>query len=614
MAAVMEWPPTAAELRTNGLADAYADNDDDEDDAVDLVEYPDIAVQELPVMPPEAHKTPVEASVEHLGLCATPAHDAAPRSDEEMSQPPASGGATTATKKPGDDDAPSTGNSHLPLVTISEDKESSNTLTPQLPNSTAFASSDMDSAQSAPSSPLRQPIQDDAPESPLSDVSLLDAGDGCEFDFDYDESNGNRLIRLRPTAEQWDDFPGLLAFARKLGARNDGCFKLMLPESLRQPLPYKSRQILSSNAYKAKQIRRTTFWQLSTARADGEFYTPEDADAEPTESVEETLKALKKAFRKSKGRQMRHVRYRPDVPAWNSEQRREAGVPADWSPIHPLRGDKLDRTKAVVPGIHTPYVYESAPHFGATFQIHAEDYRLLSLNHLYRGRKIWIVVPCTAIDVAEQALRRGRSGSGADTGCSQFMRHRAEFFFPEKLDQLGIPYRIVDQRPGETIVILPDAYHEGYSTGYTLAEAKNYADDDWSTESYRPCMAHCQLLTAIPPDYMRIMADGEEGRVDLCALHDQSVAAAKRAAEAMDNDETEDDNGDGDGMNANANANHDMDAKRIKLDQDPVETVGVHQQQEQQAQQAQQAQRQQEQHAQQQAQQVELQPVEKQTG
>ncbi|KAJ3472038.1 hypothetical protein NLG97_g11342 [Lecanicillium saksenae] len=112
------------------------------------------------------------------------------------------------------------------------------------------------------------------------------------------------------------------------------------------------------------------------------------------------------------------------------------------------------------------------------------------------------------------------------------MRHRAEFFFPEKLDKLGIPYRIVDQRPGETIVILPDAYHQGYSTGYTLAEAKNYADDEWSTETYKPCTAHCQLLTAIPPEYMRLLADGEE-RLDLCKLHDQHVADAKRAADEM---------------------------------------------------------------------------------
>lgn len=119
------------------------------------------------------------------------------------------------------------------------------------------------------------------------------------------------------------------------------------------------------------------------------------------------------------------------------------------------------------------------------------------------------MVPTTAVDITEEALnRKGK--------CSQFMRHRAEFFFPEKLQKMGIPYRIVDQRPGETIVILPDAYHEGFSTGYTLAEAKNYADSDWTTDTYQPCQPSCQLMTAIPAEFMRPLREGEE-RLDLCA-------------------------------------------------------------------------------------------------
>jgi jumonji domain-containing protein 2 len=371
------------------------------------------------------------------------------------------------------------------------------------------------------------------PSSPLSDVSDRHLG---EYDVDYEGGPGNRVIRIKPKAEQWEDFPRLLAFARQLGAREDGCFKLVLPDDLRGPIADKPLQVLPSNAYRAKTIRKTSFWQLSTVRTEGEFYTPEDAD-EVTDSVDTALKSLKTIFRRNVGRQMRAVRYRPDVPAWTTKQRQEAGVPA-WSPIHPLRGDKLDVTKAIIPGIHTPYVYESAPHFGAAFQIHAEDYRLLSLNHLYRGRKIWIVVPCTAIESAEKAL--GRDASGPASSCSQFMRHRAEFFFPEKLDKLGIPYRIVDQRPGETMVILPDAYHEGFSTGYTLAEAKNYADDEWSTEMYKPCEVTCQLETAIPAEYMRILREGEE-RIDLCELYDD--AGKKREAEEEDDDDDADDNG-----------------------------------------------------------------------
>ena len=122
-------------------------------------------------------------------------------------------------------------------------------------------------------------------------------------------------------------------------------------------------------------------------------------------------------------------------------------------------------------------------------------------------------MPATDVDIAEKALGRG-------AGCSQFMRHRAEFFFPDKLEKLGIPYRLVDQRPGETIVVLPDAYHEGFSTGYTLAEAKNYADTRWSTESYQPCRAECKLATAIPATFMQPVQDGEK-RLDLCAPYSE---------------------------------------------------------------------------------------------
>ncbi|PHH70386.1 hypothetical protein CDD80_6053 [Ophiocordyceps camponoti-rufipedis] len=297
-----------------------------------------------------------------------------------------------------------------------------------------------------------------------------------DVEYGFDDVDGHRVLHLRPTLDQWLDFPAVLAFARDLGVERDGCFKVSIPDSLLEAVPEKPAKRVSANAYKIRQIKKTTFWQVSTVPSDGEFGSSVSGDF--SESVAQALKNLKRLFRTNKDRQMRSVRYRVDVPAWTATQRRDAGVP-ERSPIHPLKGDKLERTKGIIPGIHTPYVYESGPYFGATFQIHAEDFRLASLNHLYKGRKIWIVVPATAVDVAEAAL-------GREKGCSQFMRHRAEFFFPDKLDKLGIPYRLVDQRPGETIVILPDAYHEGFSTGYTIAEARNYADEGWNTDSYQP--------------------------------------------------------------------------------------------------------------------------------
>ncbi|KAL6919747.1 hypothetical protein ACHAPO_008740 [Fusarium lateritium] len=327
------------------------------------------------------------------------------------------------------------------------------------------------------------------------------------IDFDWDGPEGHEVLRLKPTVQQWSDFSANLAFARSLQAENHGCFKIVLPEELVEDLPEKDSQKVPANAYRPTQIKKNSFWRVETVSSVGSFNSSVTGPQCKVSAIQ-AIDQLRKLYRKNDRKQIRNVRYRADVPAWTPEQRREAGVP-EQSPIYPLKGDKLDKTKAIIPGIHTPYVYESGPYFGASFQIHAEDFRLVSLNHLYKGRKIWIVVPSTAVDVAEEAL--GRKGK-----CSQFMRHRAEFFFPQKLEKLGIPFRIIDQRPGETIVILPDAYHEGFSTGYSIAEAKNYADNDWTTETYQECEVKCKLATMIPADLMRPLKDGE-AQLDLCS-------------------------------------------------------------------------------------------------
>ncbi|KAF4449132.1 hypothetical protein F53441_7528 [Fusarium austroafricanum] len=351
--------------------------------------------------------------------------------------------------------------------------------------------------------------QDDA-SSILSDLPSELAEPPTEPDpinYDWDGSEGHEVLRLKPTVEQWNDFPANLAFARSLQADSHGCFKIVLPDELIEDLPEKDSQKVPANAYRPTQIKKNSFWRVDTVSSIGSFNSSVTGPKCNVTAIK-AIDQLRKLYRKNDHKQIRNVRYRVDVPAWTPEQRLEAGVP-ERSPIYPLKGDKLDNTKAIIPGIHTPYVYESGPYFGASFQIHAEDFRLVSLNHLYKGRKIWIVVPSTAVDIAEEAL-------GRKDKCSQFMRHRAEFFFPQKLEKLGIPFRIVDQRPGETIVILPDAYHEGFSTGYTIAEAKNYADDAWTTETYQPCEVKCQLATAIPADLMRPLQDGET-QLDLCA-------------------------------------------------------------------------------------------------
>lgn len=354
-------------------------------------------------------------------------------------------------------------------------------------------------------------------------VGSAAAGEGsqeaAEIDHDFESAGGDQeggVVRLKPTPGQWLDFPLLLARARELGAEADGCFKLVIPPDFHSPLPPRPvDKIAAASAYRVRQVRKSAFWRVSAVPSEG-CLAPGAEDY--SGSIEAALDLLKRRFRSCKGRRIRGVLYQVDVPAWTLDQRREAGVP-DRSPIHPLGGDGLDGTRAIIPGIHTPYVYQSGSTFGAPFQIHTEDFRLASLNHLYFGRKIWIVVPPAALAKTEEVL--GREG-----GCSQFMRHRAQFLFPDSLRRLGIPYRLIDQRPGETVVIFPDAYHEGFSTGYTMAEARNYATPGWDPKAYHPCGPACNLPTAIPDSFMRPLEEGEE-RIDLCL--DEGTPAAEDA-------------------------------------------------------------------------------------
>lgn len=392
----------------------------------------------------------------------------------------------------------------------------------QAMNSSDSPASHVGSILSAP------PSQTPSLEDPASCSDSDTDSETPAISYHRDEGSDGVLL-LKPTLDQWQNFTAVLSVARNLGAHEDGCFKVLIPEGATGPLPQRAARSDDANAFKPHLIKGSNNYRVHTIMARETFpATPTAANPQDYLEPKDAIEKLRRLFYKSNRRQLRKTRYRVDVPAWTPEQRLAAGVPEE-SPIHPLLGDRLDKTKAIIPGIHTPYVYESGPAFGATFQIHAEDYRLLSLNHLYLGRKIWVIVPSLIVDQAETKLERGGR-------CSQFMRHRAEFFFPAQLDRLGIPHRIIDQRPGETIVILQDAYHEGFSDGYTLAEAKNYADARWNVSRYQPCNEACKLATAIPSDHMKLI-DEDEARIDLCTAYLEEVKSQKRG---LDETETDD--------------------------------------------------------------------------
>lgn len=55
----------------------------------------------------------------------------------------------------------------------------------------------------------------------------------------------------------------------------------------------------------------------------------------------------------------------------------------------------------------------------------------------------------------------------------------------------GIYFTVVDQRPNEILVTLSTTYHQGFGTGYTLAEAINCAHESWESLRYLTCSTQC---------------------------------------------------------------------------------------------------------------------------
>ena len=296
-----------------------------------------------------------------------------------------------------------------------------------------------------------------------------------------------KLLVLSPDMEQWLDFSTLLLFARECGANQVGAFKVRLSDQVLKHLgpcgaeeEAVPRPKKSCNGFRSKRLPNKTFSVTTTN--DSRVFRRSDPSPLP---LLEAVQHQEYLLRKKQG--LKGVFYRTDIPVQTPVERLTAGLPPR-SAIWPLEGDMLRQTKQEIPGIHWPYGYESASEFGAMFALHNEDFNLHSVSHLHRGRKIWIMIPPASAEALEAKMRETDPTIGH---CGQCIRHRSLFVPTTLLDEWDIPYTVVDQRAPEVVVTMPRTYHSGFSAGYTLAEASNYADADWTPGGYVACPITC---------------------------------------------------------------------------------------------------------------------------
>ncbi|KAK9842710.1 hypothetical protein WJX74_001062 [Apatococcus lobatus] len=205
--------------------------------------------------------------------------------------------------------------------------------------------------------------------------------------------------------------------------------------------------------------------------------------------------------------------------------------------------------KGEIPGVTAPMLY-----FGmlfATFAWHVEDHNLYSINYHHLGApKTWYGVPETDADSFEQVVRdriytdalrkaaeEGRSDYEQEVLVQRTLLEKTTMFSPQLLLQAGVKvYRMV-QYPGELVITFPRAYHSGFSNGFNVGEAVNFATGNWfpygadACERYRhlarlPVLPHEQLLCQEARHLRSRMHSGQRHRDSAFAHTDATVRHA----------------------------------------------------------------------------------------
>lgn len=130
------------------------------------------------------------------------------------------------------------------------------------------------------------------------------------------------------------------------------------------------------------------------------------------------------------------------------------------------------------PGINTPYIY-----FGQATSVtalHIEDAFLYSKNFCHAGWKLWLVVEPESRPSLESHLKQNFKASSASG--SDFVRDLCILVAPWQLREWGIPFRVFIQGPGDLVVTYPKAYHQVLNLTDSLAEAVNFAPEDWELD------------------------------------------------------------------------------------------------------------------------------------
>ena len=114
----------------------------------------------------------------------------------------------------------------------------------------------------------------------------------------------------------------------------------------------------------------------------------------------------------------------------------------------------------------------------STFCWHNEDNYLYSISYNHTGApKVWYGVPGAHATKLEETLRAFLMNRFREV--PDLVYHLVTMIGPSILLNKGIDVYKAYQEPGTFMVTFPQAFHGGFSTGFNIGEAVNFALPDW---------------------------------------------------------------------------------------------------------------------------------------
>ncbi|QDZ23692.1 JmjC domain-containing protein [Chloropicon primus] len=148
----------------------------------------------------------------------------------------------------------------------------------------------------------------------------------------------------------------------------------------------------------------------------------------------------------------------------------------------------LSNLKSNIPGVTEPMLYCGM--LFSQFAWHVEDNFLNSINYHHLGApKFWYGVPQEHAKLFDECASKyvflNSPADGGEVKDNQIHEAAGNFinkttmFCPKILVENSVKVFKIVQNPGEFVITFPQAYHGGFSMGFNLGEAVNFATREW---------------------------------------------------------------------------------------------------------------------------------------